>query len=634
MQILQIILFGKNKQKKIIEFKENQVNIIQSAHNTGKSSLIGIIDYCLGQSKIQINSVHVRDTVAWFGIIVKIDGEKYFIARKNVPYQTNTDSMYVEQITDSSSVNVPITDNIGRKDLVKFLSDKIGIDEIPLEYRDNEHFFVSVRHALFFCYLTQNEISTTDFLYHRAHDGFINIQVEMALEYFLDSFSENTFHKYVELKELEQRVSGVLTKLKELEIIKGNVLPKAFDLLGRCQRYGLYDDDEVPTEFNDYVIALKSIVAKWKPTQIPILNTEINSLYEKVFSLREELQKKNEAYSDLKKYSTITDEFIEEADHQKNRLKLVEMFTGEPNNVLCPLCNAEITNPTEQYKQIRQDFESIEKDVKDTRKVKHYVGEALTELESQKNEIRNEINKISIKINSFLDEQADAKKTFDENIRISEIMGEIKLWLHSVEDSDENSDLMLQKKKLDDQIKKIRDTISLNRNSLQRLNVLDTISHTLLNWAKELRITDAEKYKIMFDVNMIKLFYNQNKILNYPNLGGGHNMLGLHLSLYLALHKYFLEKNRPTPHFVVFDQPSTAYFTEDPKTNNIREYLESSERKTLVDDFKFIIKKVQEMKNLQVIIMDQAEFNEDWFEERRVEDWGDALIPKDWEISS
>ncbi|WP_246752411.1 hypothetical protein, partial [Vibrio cholerae] len=55
-QIEKVVLWSKEAKHKprVIEFALNKVNLITGSSKSGKSSLIPIIDYCLGSSKCSI----------------------------------------------------------------------------------------------------------------------------------------------------------------------------------------------------------------------------------------------------------------------------------------------------------------------------------------------------------------------------------------------------------------------------------------------------------------------------------------------------------------------------------------------------------------------------------------------------
>ena len=50
IQILQISVYGKNRERRDVKFTPSHVNIITGASKKGKSSLLDIVEYCLGSS--------------------------------------------------------------------------------------------------------------------------------------------------------------------------------------------------------------------------------------------------------------------------------------------------------------------------------------------------------------------------------------------------------------------------------------------------------------------------------------------------------------------------------------------------------------------------------------------------------
>ena len=74
MQILEIVLYSKRNQKRVIPFRTGQVNIITGDSATGKSSLSTIVDYCLGRETYLIPEGFIRKNVAWFGLRLQFIG--------------------------------------------------------------------------------------------------------------------------------------------------------------------------------------------------------------------------------------------------------------------------------------------------------------------------------------------------------------------------------------------------------------------------------------------------------------------------------------------------------------------------------------------------------------------------------
>ena len=81
-QIMGIVLYGKNGQKKEICFNPGELNIITGLSKTGKTALLEIIDYCFCSDSCNIPEGIMRRTLSWVGLHIKITEGELFIARK------------------------------------------------------------------------------------------------------------------------------------------------------------------------------------------------------------------------------------------------------------------------------------------------------------------------------------------------------------------------------------------------------------------------------------------------------------------------------------------------------------------------------------------------------------------------
>ncbi|GAB3638634.1 hypothetical protein GCM10027422_42240 [Hymenobacter arcticus] len=118
--------------------------------------------------------------------------------------------------------------------------------------------------------------------------------------------------------------------------------------------------------------------------------------------------------------------------------------------------------------------------------------------------------------------------------------------------------------------------------------------------------------------------------------------LGCHLICLLALHKFFVEKNRPVPHFIVFDQPTQVYFPQlsgyQALDGTVQDLAavgadEAAVRRLFALFFK-VVKLLSP--NMQIIVTEHANLDTPEFKAALVEEpWtnGRALIPQEWLIS-
>lgn len=68
MQILHIVLYSHEGQRRAVSFETGALNIITGASRTGKSALIPIIDYCLGSGECDVPDGVIKGNVSWYGL--------------------------------------------------------------------------------------------------------------------------------------------------------------------------------------------------------------------------------------------------------------------------------------------------------------------------------------------------------------------------------------------------------------------------------------------------------------------------------------------------------------------------------------------------------------------------------------
>ena len=70
-----------------ITFVPNKVNVITGWSETGKSSIVSIVDYCLGSSRCAIPVGPIRDSVAWYGLRIETSIGVMRVARRKRPIE-------------------------------------------------------------------------------------------------------------------------------------------------------------------------------------------------------------------------------------------------------------------------------------------------------------------------------------------------------------------------------------------------------------------------------------------------------------------------------------------------------------------------------------------------------------------
>ena len=112
-QIKRIVLYNTDGQIRSINFQINSVNIITGASGTGKSSIIPIVEYCLGSRSSNISlRQEILDKISWFGIHLINSDDELFVVRKNPKGgNSSSESIYFEK---GRNLEIPSMDKISQ----------------------------------------------------------------------------------------------------------------------------------------------------------------------------------------------------------------------------------------------------------------------------------------------------------------------------------------------------------------------------------------------------------------------------------------------------------------------------------------------------------------------------------------
>jgi len=115
--------------------------------------------------------------------------------------------------------------------------------------------------------------------------------------------------------------------------------------------------------------------------------------------------------------------------------------------------------------------------------------------------------------------------------------------------------------------------------------------------------------------------------------GSGENWVSYHVLAHLAVHWWLRKRNRSVPAFLIFDQPTQAYYPPDRVEGGLDQIDDDADRLAVQALFELMHTACQEIDEpFQLIVLDHAHLEDTWFEESIVEEWrGDyALVPRDW----
>jgi hypothetical protein len=189
-QILDIVLYGFNRQRRILSLRPGELNIITGASKTGKTALIEIIDYCLGSSECTIPEGVIRRAVEWVGVRLQVAEGQAFVGRRlpRSGERSSSDVYYDLQVNLVPPEYSALRQTTNPQALEGLLSQHAGITENihqPPEGQTRRPLSANIRHALFFSFQQQSEIVSNRHLFHKQSEQFIPQTIKDVLPYFL-----------------------------------------------------------------------------------------------------------------------------------------------------------------------------------------------------------------------------------------------------------------------------------------------------------------------------------------------------------------------------------------------------------------------------------------------------------------
>jgi hypothetical protein len=207
------------------------------------------------------------------------------------------------------------------------------------------------------------------------------------------------------------------------------------------------------------------------------------------------------------------------------------------------------------------------------------------------------------------------------------------LYLESMPDVPDTKDLEMQACSLRAKSRQLEEELSDERVQEHIASIASLLSEKLTKWARELRLEHSES-PMRLDLKRLTLVADTvDGAVPMSRIGSGENGVGFHLIAHLALHQWFVQRARPVPHFVFFDQPSQVYFPADKDVDGSMGLVPDEDRQRVRQMFQLIFRAVEEVSpGLQVILIEHADLKEDWFSGSIVERWraGKKLVPDDW----
>lgn len=647
IQIRAIVAYSHDGRFRSVGIEPGRVNIISGDSRTGKSAILGIIDYCFGASECDVPEGKVRRNVSWFGLLLQTERGQAFIARQ-VPAgdAKSSESVYVK--TDAE-LAIPAAGELrqttNRDGLRSLLASWVGMSDYlhePPAGQTRVALAATISHALTFCLQSQNEIAQRRHLFHGSSDRYVAQAIKDTLPYFLGAVTDDYVAKQQELKRVRTEVRQIERRLAEASAIRGEGVTRADTLLAEAKAAGLTSlEDGAP--WQQKIEALRVLQSSPVPSALTEggddaefrrLSAERNVLVQEQRGLVSTLERARAFEGNSRGFSS-------EAREHAARLNAVSVFEHGVDGHACPLCL-----------QVLPD-ESSAPSIGDLRAAQEYIGErsgamdsatpriesAIQEIESKLTDVRRRTDGNRELLTAVKRSSQRLQLATDTEARRAMVLGRISLY---VENIPQMPDLTDQQRRLDElkaQEQQLDQAVSSDVIQQKLESCLSNVNRHLSDYAQRIGLEYSDS-PLRLDPRALTIVADTpERFIPMSEIGSGENHVGYHIVAHLALHTWFANRQRPVPSFLLLDQLSQAHFSPDavPRDGVTQEKLDS-DRKAVKGLFRLIFDVVESLQGtFQVIITDHPDFSDDVrFQAALRERWRDGLklVPEDWPTGS
>lgn len=641
LQIANIVLYSRQGEVRLLPFKLGGFNVLTGGSKTGKSAIIDIIDYCTGRSECNVADGIIRKYVGWYGIVFQLGDGQIFIARRNPELGDRTSpDVYMDRGT---RITIPPAEALFKNTTVsaveRFLGAAIGISENehrpPTQTRDPLE--ANFRHALLFCFQDQNDIDSKVRLFHRQGEDFIGQAIKDTLPYFLGAVDEDRLLKQSQLDEARRRLRQLERQLREAEALDSNTYPRAKALFDEAKQVGLIDDRLAPTSY-EVVLAALQRVARGEGSREDMIvgdgEDALAVLRAERQSLRSELERVNAEIRSTQTFTSETTGYEREAKEQRARLSAVGLFKDEGHDPShCPLCESQLEVPSPTVSQISRSLRELSHQLEAVEAENPRLQLRLARLRREESEIEDKLRENQQLIQARLRENEILRVQQDSFILKARTTGKILQYLETARNLDSDSALKAAIEEMTARVAILERDLDVEATREKLNTFLNIIGRYMTDYSVQLDL-EHRGSQLRLDIrNLTVVADTLDGPVPLYRMGSGENWVGYHVLAHLSLHKWFRQKGRPVPGFIIFDQPSQAHYPPERDAEGSLDVLDDEDQTAVLRLFQLISDAAIELApQLQIIVMDHADLKREWFEDGIAERWrrGLKLVPEEW----
>lgn len=638
LRLWKIVVYGHRGQARIVKFNPHGLSIITGASKTGKSSLIDIVDYCTGRDTCNVADGVIRRAVSWYGVLFDRGDTRIFVARRNPPPgETRNPEAYLEVGAD---VDVPdhatLTKNITVEALEAYLTSTAGISENvhqPPEGQTRAPLTANFRHALLFSFQDQDEIDSRKVLFHRQGEPFIPQTIKDVLPYFLGAVDEEHLRKQAELDQARKELRKLERLAAEKEEVETLVSSRTADIYREAQVAGFLPEGDVPPP-SEAIARLRSIGAAEAAEREPDLDGVQAELQTERARLRSQLSAVREELRQVRQVEELAGGYLDEVLEQRSRLAPLGLLPKGAQDVnACALCGTSLDAPIPTVAELTASLKDLDGQLRTVKREMPRLQALQADLFQRRGGIEAALSENQRLINEHVAKAEQARAERDSRLHRARTSGRITYFLETVRSGNGPSDLETRLVAARERTNALLSLLDPDEVRERLTSFVNIVGEYMTVYSARLDLEHSGS-RLRLDLrNLAVVADTPDGPVPLQRMGSGENWVGYHVLAHLALHKWFRQKERPVPAFLIFDQPSQAHYPPERDVEGNVNILGDADREAVYRLFRLMADVAKELTpGFQIIVIDHADLKDDWFADAVVERWrgGQALVPTEW----
>ena len=550
-QIRSIAIYSEAGEIREVRLKPGALNIITGASKTGKSTLLDIIDYCMGSSGFPVAAGVVRKHARMYAVLFQ-NGQEGVLAARRAPRPGRSVSTQVHVRSMSPDGPLPALDDlVVTSDLETAKSELAAFAGI----RENRHepetgtrapLRATIRHTLFYCLQGQDETASRHVLFHSQANEYTPQAMRDVMPFFLGAVPDDHIAKLNRVRQLRRDLKQLRRGATERDHIRG-LTGREQSLIAEAMQVRLADEFDIagigPIEFLTQAMnAPEPAVDLPGPSSFTDLATQRQDLRDKFSRVRASL-------ANLQIIAAERSDFAVEADEQRSRLSLAEVF-GTVTQTTCPVCSTDLAEQLDTVDDLFGELSSLELDIASISTTTPELDSLIATAEGRLAEIEAALrdNKAALdeaeRSNQLLAQFRDAA------LQRATVRGRISLFLSAQPDAIVDEAIDARIAELKDEIAALDDELDSDETASRLASALSRVNANITELAKILKLEYSE-CPARLDIRGLTVIADTPKgPVSLNQMGSGENWVGYHLATMLGLHRYFIEASRPVPRFL------------------------------------------------------------------------------------